>query len=320
MIIILGDLLADYSLRVPIISSHPKDLHEVSYLELGPGGATNVAIMAARFGLEVGCMGEVGDDLFGQVVIDGLNREGIDTSNIVVTAGARTPVANVLVDDRGEPAYLGYPGSLELEHVPATWHQSLQQAEALFVDGWAEHGGAPGLILESIDLARTAGVPIFFDPGPGNPRVDNSWHREALATATVLMATEEEAIRLTGEPNPVDSARALLELGPQLVIVKRGPVGCLLLTESSLKIMVGFPVTLRDTTGAGDGFAGAVIYGYLRGLDLASLGDLANATGAAKVAKLGTGHNMPTIEEINVILERFDRGSVRLGYPNRGTA
>ncbi len=134
------------------------------------------------------------------------------------------------------------------------------------------------------------------------------------------MVTEEEANRLTGEPNPVDSARALLELGPQLVIVKRGSAGCLLLTESSLEIMVGFPVTLRDTTGAGDGFAGAVIYGYLRGLDLASLGDLANATGAAKVAKLGTGHNMPTIEEINVILERFDRGSVRLGYPNRGTA
>ena len=84
--------------------------------------------------------------------------------------------------------------------------------------------------------------------------------------------------------------------------------------------MVGFPVTLRDTLGAGDGFAGAVIYGYLCSLDLVSLGDLANATGAAKVAKPGTGHNMPTIEEINVILERFDRESVRLGDPNRGTA
>lgn len=320
MIIILGDLLADYSLRVPNISSHPKDLHQVSYLELGPGGATNVAIMAARFGLEVGCMGEVGDDLFGQIVIDSLAQEGIDTSNIVVTVGARTPVATVLVDDRGEPAYLGFPGSLQLEHVPSTWRQPLQQAEALFVDGWAEHQGAPGLILESIDLAQTAGVPIFFDPGPGNPRVDNGWHQEALSLATVLLATEEEAHRLTGEQNPVDSAGALLAMGPKLVIVKRGPAGCLLLTESSLEIMAGFPVTLRDTTGAGDSFAGAVICGYLRRLDLASLGDLANATGAAKVEKLGTGHNMPTIEEINDILERFDRGSVRLGDPNEGTA
>lgn len=315
MIIVLGDLLADYSLRVPNISASPQDLHLVSYLELGPGGATNVAIMAARFGLEVECMGEVGDDLFGEIVIESLEREGIDTSYIIVTAGARTPVANVLVDDRGEPAYLGFPGSLQLDTLPETWRPPLQEAEALFTDGWAEHEGAPNLILEAFQVAQKAGAPIFFDPGPGNPRVDNSWHQEAIARTTVLLVTEEEAQRLTGIQNPVGSAKALLEKGPQLVIIKRGRAGCLFMTGSAQIIIAGLPVTSLDATGAGDGFAGAVIYGHLRGLDLVSLGELANATGAAKVEKLGTGHNMPTVDEINDMLERFDRGSIRLESP-----
>ena len=63
---------------------------------------------------------------------------------------------------------------------------------------------------------------------------------------------------------------------------------------------------LRDATGAGDSFAGAAIFGYLNGLSLRQIGTLGNAAGAAKIQKLGTGHNMPTPEEIQGILTRFD--------------
>ncbi len=49
-----------------------------------------------------------------------------------------------------------------------------------------------------------------------------------------------------------------------------------------------------------------MIFGYLKGLPLTDLGALANATGAAKVLKLGTGHNVPTRDEIHQMLERFD--------------
>jgi sugar/nucleoside kinase (ribokinase family) len=70
-------------------------------------------------------------------------------------------------------------------------------------------------------------------------------------------------------------------------------------------LAAGVPVTARQASGAGDSLAAAVIYGYLHGLGLEPLGDLANATGAAKVLKLGTGHNLPTVAEVNAMLERF---------------
>ena len=67
----------------------------------------------------------------------------------------------------------------------------------------------------------------------------------------------------------------------------------------------GPPVVARDATGAGDSLAAAIMYGYLHRFDLQALGDLGNATGAAKVLKLGTGHNMPTVAEVNTMLRRF---------------
>lgn len=305
MIIILGDILADYAIRVEKLSIQPKDLQRVSYLALGPGGACNVAIMAAHLGLSVQTLGEVGRDLFGEIVLEGLAAEGIDISGVVVSPEARTPVANVLVDERGEPAYLGYPGSLQVMSLPDVWRPSIQSAEALFADGWAEHDGVPLMVLDALRLAREAGVPTFFDPGPGNPKVDNAWHVDAAALATVLLATEEEAHRLSGEDDPVNSARTMLARGSELVVIKRGMAGCFLLTAADLHIAPGLPVIARDATGAGDSLAAAVIYGYLNRFGLQELGDLGNATGAAKVLKLGTGHNMPTVAEVDAMLRRF---------------
>lgn len=314
MIIILGDILADYSIRIPILDIAPKTMQRVSYLGLGPGGACNVAIMTSRLGLDVRCAGEVGRDLFGEIVLEGLIAEGCDVTGVVITDGGRTPVANVLVDDRGEPAYLGFPGDLRVMALQDSWRDGIVKADALYCDGWADHKGVPGIVLEALRVARDAGVPSFFDPGPGNPAFDNSWHAVAASMATVLLATEEEARRLSGEEDPVTSAKTLLARGSDLVIIKRGMAGCFLLRGDDLHIAAGLPVNALDATGAGDSLAAAVIYGTLAGLDLEALGDLANATGAAKVLKLGTGHNLPSVAEINDMLARFG-SEVRVSPP-----
>lgn len=305
MITVLGDLLADYSMHLPFLCIEPQDLHRVSYLALGPGGAGNVAIMAAHLGLQVQALGEVGEDRFGQIVRTGLAAEGVSTDHLVAAQETRTPVATVLVDERGEPAYLGYPGRLTLTDLPGAWRAQIMAARAHYSDGWAEHEGIIELVLAGFKAATGAGVPVFFDPGPGNPALDNGWHRTAAEMATVLLATEAEAERMSGLSDPVASARALLTGAEQLVIVKRGVAGCMLVTTTQLEIVPGFPVEAVDATGAGDSFAAATIYGYLRNLPLPTLGTLANATGAAKVQKRGTGHSMPTAAEVGTVLARF---------------
>lgn len=312
MVIILGDLIVDVSMRIERFPVDARAIQRASYLKIGPGGGTNIAIAARRFGLSVACLGEVGDDEFGEIVLEGLAEEGIDTSGVVLTAGAATPVASVVVDEDGEPAYLGYGGSLHLRSMPPEWAERLRGAQALFADGWAEYPELAGIVLQALRTAREAGVPTFFDPGPGNPAIDNGWHTEAAALATVVLATEDEARRLTTMSDPVASGQALLAGGTELVILKRGVAGSLLITKEHLELSPGFAVAARDATGAGDSLAGATIYGYLKGLPLAELGTLANATGAAKVQKLGAGHSMPTQDEIRAVLSRFGKSTAML--------
>ncbi len=303
-IIILGNLLADLNLFLSAFPAQGQALQTLESLDVGPGGACNVAIMAARLGMPIASMGEVGDDSFGRLVLDGLRREGIDTSHVLVTAESQTPVAVVLVDRSGEPAYLGFRGRLTQFALPDSWRAALSQAQALFVDGWVEFAGTVTLVLEAVQVAREHGVPIFFDPGPGNPNLDNGWHTAVAAQSTVLLLNQQEAARLSQLTDAWQMGAALLALGPQLVILKQGEQGCLLFTPQEAIHAPGFAVPLVDATGAGDSLAGAVMVGYLRGLSLADLGTLANATGAAKVQKRGTGHNVPTRAEVRAVLQQ----------------
>ena len=314
MILILGDLLADLSLRIESFPVQAGGMQRVSFFELGPGGAANTAIAAARLGLAVGELGEIGDDRAGRWILEDLKAEGIDVSEVIAGGQATTPVAGVIVDALGEPAYLGFPGRQYLPSLPAAWAERIQKAEALFVDGWVDHTRQADLILEGLKVARNAGAPSFFDPGPGNPALDSAWHGEACRRAAIVLATEDEARRISGRSDPLESARALLALGPELVVIKRGVAGCFLVRKDEVHLAAGYPVEARDATGAGDSLDAAVIDGFLRRLPLPALGTLANAVGAAKVQKLGTGRNVPTRDEVHAVLRRFgvdDAGLLR---------
>ncbi|MGH2619258.1 MAG: carbohydrate kinase family protein, partial [Anaerolineales bacterium] len=113
-----------------------------------------------------------------------------------------------------------------------------------------------------------------------------------------------EAERLTGQSDPTRAAQALRGLGPAMVVVKRGSRGCLVCTMDGVLDQPAIAVPVVDTTGAGDSLDAAVVYGYLAGLEVRSLAVLANAAGAAKVQKRGTGRSVPTLSEIRAELKR----------------
>jgi ribokinase len=304
-VVVIADLIADLAMHIPQFPVQATDLTRVTYLQLGPGGACNTAIMAARLRLPVMCLGELGYDAFGEAVLEGLQSEGINCGQIVVSPAARTPVAGVIVDVRGEPAYLGYRGELRVNTLPPAWRNEIRGACALFADGWAENEGVSNLVLEAFREAAAAGVPTFFDPGPGNPALNNEWHKEVVRLARVVLANEKEAVGLTGATDALSAGQALIESGVELAVVKRDVAGCLLVTKEQFEIAPGYPVPVVDATGAGDSLAGGIIFGHLNRLSLPNLGVLANAIGAAKVQKRGTGLNVPTRPEVEAVLLRF---------------
>lgn len=305
MISILGDILLDIGFYIDAFPVGAGSLARSRELHITPGGACNVAITASRLGLQVQVLGEVGDDVIGDILVRELEKEGIETAAIVRSQGSTTPVAGVIVDRSGEAGYVGYPGSLKISALTDAWRARIHGSQAVFADGWTDHAGVADIVLQGFEAAQESGVPVFFDPGPGNPDFDRDWHRQAVRLANVVLATEEEATWLTRVGNMKETAERLLELGPELVVIKRGPGGCLLAGDGEFHISPSFPVEMVDNTGAGDALDAAVIYGYLQDFTLERLGSLANGTGAAKAQKRGTGRNMPTREEIEAVLEAF---------------
>jgi sugar/nucleoside kinase (ribokinase family) len=128
---------------------------------------------------------------------------------------------------------------------------------------------------------------------------------DCIKLTDILLLNRGEAQRLTGIVDPEAAGKALLDQGPEIVLVKCGGEGCVLISGDEIHNADSYPVDVHDKTGAGDSVAGAVIYGVLNNFSLAELTVLANLTGAAKVQKLGTGHNMPMIEDIQGVMDRF---------------
>jgi sugar/nucleoside kinase (ribokinase family) len=186
--------------------------------------------------------------------------------------------------------------------MPPEWGGILASAEAVYADGWGESQPAAEIVVEALHRARAHGVPTFFDPGPGNPSLDNDWHRRALAETRVAILNESEVRRISGQNDVLQAARALAGMGPEAVFVKRGANGCLAIRGQEVAESPGFRVPVVDTTGAGDSVGAAVMSGWLAGLPLPILATLADAMGAAKVQKQGTGRSMPTRDEIRAVL------------------
>jgi sugar/nucleoside kinase (ribokinase family) len=86
---------------------------------------------------------------------------------------------------------------------------------------------------------------------------------EVMRRSDLLVVNDSEAAKLTGETNVIVAGQHLRKHGCRTVIVKKGEHGAVLFHEEGLFTLPAFPVTeLRDPTGAGDSFAGALL-GYL---------------------------------------------------------
>ena len=108
-----------------------------------------------------------------------------------------------------------------------------------------------------------------------------------LAETRLLFVNEQEAWRLTGIEPPEESARALQEFGPRVVVVKLGERGCLVRDGGDMFAIPALQVPVVDTTGAGDCFTGAFLAALQRGEDYRAAAASANEIGALSVSHVG---------------------------------
>jgi sugar/nucleoside kinase (ribokinase family) len=304
-ILSLGDLVADIVVSLPSLPVEAGAHQIARQIRLEPGGAGNLLIAGARLGMRMVALGAMGDDPFGAAALELLAREGVEVGGVLRQPGSTTTTVVVLVDERGQHVFVGGHGLGPALPVPESWRAALEGAQAVFVSGYtlAEERLADAA-LEITALARARGIPTFFDPGPEMSAATAEQRAIVVANSSVLLMTEGEIPLMTGGPSGLDQARALLQRGPRMVCVKRGPQGCVIFTPEGEASHSGYPVPVRDTAAAGDSFNAAFIFACLRGWPLLDLAAFANAMGAAKVQKVGSGTQVPSADEVRAVLRQ----------------
>lgn len=259
-----------------------------------PGGQIATAVLAAaRLGLRGAFVGAVGDDAGGALALAPLARGGVDVTGVRRVAGAPTRLAVILVDlASGERTVLGHRDPrlcLRAEDLSA---ERIASARCLLTDG-----EDPEAAAHVARAARAAGVPVVVDVDAGGDEL------EPLLAATDFPVVSRSFAEWFGGDGTVRSGLArLVGLGARMAVATLGEHGCLALLGEREIASPGFAITPRDTTGAGDVFHAAFVWGLLEGLAPEPLLRAANAAAALACCALGAQGGLPTRAELEAFL------------------
>lgn len=279
------------------------------------GSATNVAVAAARLGQSTALITRTGSDPFGRFVRDELARFGVDPRYVQGVEGMQTPVTFCeLFPPDNFPLYFYQSADvpyfqlradeLDLDAIAQAgvyWSTltglAQEPSREAHHAAWRSRGRIPNTVLDLDYRAR------FW-------RSRNDAAREiarALARVSVAIGNIEECSLATGESNPAAAARALLDAGVELAIVKQGPLGSLGMSRDETVMVPAFSVETVNGLGAGDAFGGAVCHGLLTGWSLEDTLRFANAAGALVASHLECANAMPRETEVDALLRGVQR-------------
>jgi len=306
-VISFGDLVADMVTtvqRLPVVAGQHQTVRSI---QIEPGGAGNFLIAGARLGMNMRALGGVGADEFGNLTLEALSAEGVDISPVLRQTDGTTTTVLVLVDEQGQHVFLGQYGQGPRVELSEKWREALLSADAMIAWGYTlQEERLSQAMIDGMAFAHAVGRPVFFDPGPYVAAIERSRLVTLLAHCAGILLTEEEIPLLSGGLQGLGGVREIMGHGPELVCVKRGARGCMLYTAENQFEHPGYPVTVRDTTAAGDSFAAGFLYGYLHDWQPEQVIAFANAVGAAKVRKLGSGRQVATLQEVQELLHIFN--------------
>lgn len=299
-----GILFADYTC-VPIPRMpEPGELIPTEGIQLSLGGcAANAGLDLARLGVKVGVSGCVGDDAFGQFILDTLRTGGVDVSGVHRLPGigtASTMAINVKGQDR---RFISTPGAntrFTVAHIPPDW---VRQAKVFYVGGYLM---MPGLetdeFLELFRSARAGGAKTVLDVVLFGGEHYAETLARILPETDVFLPNDDEAALITGCKDPLQQAERFRDAGAKTVVITLGSRGSLLVTDN-LRLRAGtYPVEFVGGVGSGDAFDAGFIMGLLLGEDPAGCLRWGSALGASCVRAIGATEGVFTRPEAEAFM------------------
>ncbi|MBB4642835.1 bifunctional 5-dehydro-2-deoxygluconokinase/5-dehydro-2-deoxyphosphogluconate aldolase [Rhizorhapis suberifaciens] len=296
------------------------------------GSPANTVVGVTRLGLQAGLLTRVGNDHMGRFIREQLEREGADTSGIIVDDERLTALVILGISDPDtfplifyrencadmalcvddiDPEVIASSGALLVNGTHLSREQvfaaSLKAAEIMKANG--------GRVVFDIDYRPVLWGLASKDKGEDRFVASAAVTAELqrmLPLCDLVVGTEEEIHILGGTTDTIAALRAIREVTGALLVCKRGPEGCVAFPGSIPDdldggiIGNGFQIEVFNVLGAGDAFMAGFLRGWLRGEPIERCCTWANACGAIVVSRHGCAPAAPSWEELELFLSRDD--------------
>ncbi len=295
-IVVVGSINMDLVTRAPQIPVPGQTLIGIDFTTTPGGKGANQAVGVARLGYPVHMVGMVGDDVFGQALLDTLNAAGVSTEAVARVPG-HSGVASIVVAPGGHNIIVVVSGAnhkVTPEYVDQ--HEALIHSAGMVL---CQLELPMATLSHTFALCAKAGVPVMLDPGPASPLSEKIWRQAAWFTPNEV----ETDFFLERKLEPETAARELLDRGLKGVVLKRGSEGVYVAAAGGKSAWVRpFPVEAIDTVGAGDCFNAAFAVALMEGHDRWTAARFASAAAAVSVTRRGAQASMPTRAEVEALL------------------
>lgn len=263
----------------------------------GGGKGANAAVAAARLGHAVAFVGAVGDDALGEEARSGLVAEGIATGELRTLSGEATGAALIVVDARGENQIAVGAGANAVVEGRLVEEALTRLAAACILVSMEIPFDA---VATAVEIGRRRGIPVIVNPAPADARI-----LILSGLGPILTPNAHEAATLTGEDDPAAAAAALAEHNAAPAIVTAGAAGVHVALPDGRRASIPAigAVAVRDTTGAGDTFNGALAAQIAHGAEIIDAARFAVAAAACAVRADGARAGMPRRPDVEALLQ-----------------
>lgn len=282
-ILVIGSTVADIIINVDYLPTTAQDVHLKSQTMSLGGCAHNVSDMIRHFDAPYILFSPIGTGIYGDFVRNQLALKGI--ASPMPTPDQPNGCCYCFVEESGERTFIVDHGAEYLFYKEWFDHLKLDKLSCAYICGLEIEDKTGSTI---VDFLETAGLPIFFGPGPRIHMIDSDLMQRIFALKPILHLNEDEICRYTEKDNIPDAAAALYAMTENTVIITNGGNGAFYYDAAGLHHVPGVNCEeVVDTIGAGDSHCGATIAGLSMGLTMEEAIKKANVAAAAVVGTKG---------------------------------
>jgi sugar/nucleoside kinase (ribokinase family) len=298
-VIVVGDIDTDTFYIVPHIPQWDEGVLVHDVYEFPGGKGANTASALSKLGIQTGILSAVGDDRYGAIGLEGLKRNKVDTSGVIVVSGAKTYYCIMMLDATGEKAILVVDTDL-IYPTP----DILKEKTGYLKTGRHAHfiGIEPLRMANTMRIARESGMSVSVDLDAAYSGYEACL--QAIQWADVVFVNRQGATNFFPDLELEEILFKIREAGPSIVVVTSGKDGAIGYDGKEYCHVPSYNVPVVDTTGAGDVFSAGFIYGYLQNWNLERSIQFGSASAALSIAKMGGQSALPTSQAVDDFIQQ----------------